>query len=758
MPAETPHSFSHLESPSTGATLPLGQHRFSGWVWSKAGSPFVDVRARVGEEIFPGIHGIPRADLADHFKTGRPYALAEFYIIVDLPIGTPEVALEHLSIDGHWRPFDTATFHVTKSIPPIHIPTPETPLRWHEYGRALQMLLRKQRAHPALSVDQLAHELVAQIPSPRDLRHPHHPFHGHLDEPAAITRCRYARSPVLGYLFHETLPIKRVLATFDLQVWQTIEHTKPSATVGEHFSQFENARNAGFFGIIDVPTQLPSPLTLRLYAELEDGSLHLCSVARSHLFTDEEEKKPYPPHDLCSFDETNAALNRAIQPIGLDPSTEQELETELKRLREDFERQSPATLSRPSRPPTELISPATTPFPKRILLVTHNLNLEGAPLFLIDLAQHYISLGAELTILSPSDGALRERFEHLGAKINICDLQTLFSLDNRSLINQELEKIEHTIDFAAYELVVCNTFTTFWAVHIAKLKSLPVLLYVHESTTPIVFYGDRVPPAIVDLAIESFRLADTITFTTASTRNYHCDYGDTANYVVTPGWIHIPPIDEFLKKTSRQKIRETFGISSGDLLVTNIGTVSDRKGQHTFVRAVDLFCRRHPDLAKKTKFIMLGARDGVFNDMLISLLSEVNLPNIELHPETTEYLRYYTAADLTVCTSHEESSPRIVMEAMACGTPLLSTNVQGIPELVRPDLEATLISAGDSFACCEQMAHLLRNPTISKTLAQRARARVVEHFSAERLLPKHSQLAQVLHSMLTSSSSTQSRA
>lgn len=742
--SETAYSFSHLESPAPGAELPQGQHLIKGWVWPKAHGHFVDVRARLGTQIFSGVHGFPRADLAEHFKTGRPHALAGFYVVVDLPVGSLEVTLEHLNIAGDWQPFDTVTVHVNAANPPAEVSTPSAPLRWHEYGRALQILLREQREHPGQSLDQLASDLVASIPYPRDLRHPHHPFHGHLDEPAAITRCGFGRTAVLGYLFHETLPIKRVRATFDLQVWQPIEHAKPSALVGEHFSQFPNANRAGIFGIVDVPAQLPSPVTLRLYAELEDGSLHLCSVARSHLFTNEDEKKPYPPRDRCSFDETHAALERATKQMGLDSSTNPELVAELKRLRNDFEHQSPTTLpSKPSLAP-EFSDKPPSAFPKRILLVTHNLNLEGAPLFLVDLAQHYHSLGADLTVLSPSDGILRKRFESLGATIRICDTQELFGSASRAAILQSLEKIAAAADFGAQDLVVCNTFTTFWAVHIAKSVLVPVLLYVHESTTPAVFYDDRVSPAIVDFATEAFRIADTVTFTTAATQNYHCDYRGSANYVVTPGWIHIGPIDQFLRSASRQQMRTSFALAPDELLVTNIGTVSDRKGQHTFVRAIDLFCRRYPDLAKRTKFIMLGGRDGVFNDMLLSLLKEINRPNIELHPETTEYLRYYAAADLTVCTSHEESSPRIVLEAMACETPLLASHVQGIPELVRPDLEATLIPPGDTFACCEQMARLLLNPAIGSTLAQRARARVTAHYRAEYLLPKHSEMARTL--------------
>ncbi len=185
---------------------------------------------------------------------------------------------------------------------------------------------------------------MCAIPYPRDLRHAHLPFHGHLDEPAAVTRCGFGRAAVLGWLFHETQPIKRVLATFDLQAWQTIEHHQPSPGPAAHFPQFANAKNCGLFGLIDVPAQLPNPVSLRLYAELADGSLHLCPVQRSRLFTTEDEKAPYPPQSAASFSATHAALQAAMMDRGIEVVFDAEMETELARIAADFSARAPKLL------------------------------------------------------------------------------------------------------------------------------------------------------------------------------------------------------------------------------------------------------------------------------------------------------------------------------------------------------------------------------------------------------------------------------
>ncbi len=174
---------------------------------------------------------------------------------------------------------------------------------------------------------------------------------------------------------------------------------------------------------------------------------------------------------------------------------------------------------------------------------------------------------------------------------------------------------------------------------------------------------------MVALAEEAFALADIVSFTTASTRRYHLGYGRPERHRLTPGWIDVAALDRWHAAQNRTALRTQFGLKPGELLVCNIGTVSDRKGQHTFARAVDLLNRRYPELAARTRFILLGGRDTPFDTMLADALADLRLPNLSVHPETTDYLRYYLAADVFVCSSYEESSPRVVLEAMALRTP-----------------------------------------------------------------------------------------
>jgi len=693
-----------------------------GWVWPSADGLISDVRARVGARVYAGVHGFPRADLATHFRTGRPVALAGFEVVVTLEPGDASIQLEALEIDGRWSPFAHVPVTVDAALARVEVATPQGPLNWLDFRRALEAVLRRAAGQVDPDWPALARAVVAGIPWPRDLRHAAPPFIGFVDEPVTLTCARYGRIPAFGHLFHPTQRIARVLATTDLQTWQTLDYGRPSPGPEAFYTQHAHAKDCGFVGLVDVPVQLPNPLALRLYAELADGSLHLAHVVRAALHTQEAEKIPLAATRVEIVAAT-AALDAALATAGIPVHRDAELTRALEEITSRVSR-------RPERArPVPALQAApfsrTLPLPRSAILATHGLTPQGAPRFLLDLARTLARAGVAVHLVSAGDGPLRAECETLGARVSVIELSGAFA-------SGDFAPALQAIDWAAADIVVANTFTAFWAIHAAQAAQRPSLLYIHESTTPAEFYGARVPPAIVALAEESITRATAVSFTTASTARYH-----GGRQWLTPGWIDVAALDIWRSGRPRAASRARFGLRADERLVVNIGTVSDRKGQHTFARAVDLFCRRNPALAERTRFILLGGRDTPFDAMLGDVLQSLGRANVVVHPETTDYLDYYQAADVFACSSYEESSPRVVLEAMALGAPILASAVHGVPELVRPDLEATLVPPGDTAAWAEALARLLASPVIGTELAARARARVVTEFEAAAVLPRH---------------------
>jgi teichuronic acid biosynthesis glycosyltransferase TuaC len=88
------------------------------------------------------------------------------------------------------------------------------------------------------------------------------------------------------------------------------------------------------------------------------------------------------------------------------------------------------------------------------------------------------------------------------------------------------------------------------------------------------------------------------------------------------------------------------------------------------------------------------------------------------------------AADLLILPSYAEGLPTVLVEAGACGTPVLATRVGGIPELLQQD-RGRLIEPGSAPALREAILDVLARPEVARQQAERLREHVREAFDAD---------------------------
>ena len=72
--------------------------------------------------------------------------------------------------------------------------------------------------------------------------------------------------------------------------------------------------------------------------------------------------------------------------------------------------------------------------------------------------------------------------------------------------------------------------------------------------------------------------------------------------------------------------------------------------------------------------------------------------------------------------------PQVLMEAMACGLPVVSTRLVGIPDLIVDGESGLLARSGDAAELADACERLIRDPALAAKLAAAGRQRVVEHF------------------------------
>jgi glycosyltransferase involved in cell wall biosynthesis len=92
------------------------------------------------------------------------------------------------------------------------------------------------------------------------------------------------------------------------------------------------------------------------------------------------------------------------------------------------------------------------------------------------------------------------------------------------------------------------------------------------------------------------------------------------------------------------------------------------------------------------------------------------------------------ALDIFVLPSLSEGLPMSVLEAIACGLPVVATEVGGMPEVVVHGHTGLLVSSQDVEQLTAALVTLIQQPGLRRRLGRQGRARAVAHFSLQRMV------------------------
>ncbi len=654
-----------------------------------------------------------------------------FELEVQLHPGPTQLEFLACVVNAGWQPVTAIELTVLPARNVVLAKLPEPPATTGLTACLEQLLEQAGRTN---SMAERAVSIVREVPWPDVARHAAPPFHCQWDEPAGYLRPVYGRIMVRGWLFHETLAIRSVVAGFDLTGWLTLTHENKSPAVWKQFEQFPQSTRCAVLGYVSVPHGLPQPLCFHVWAELEDGSWHLVHLQRCRVAV-ACAPDPSRLHQVSLTEMIKAvlAIRVALFRCGIPGPGWRVLATIARQLRCRFPfHKTQETMPQPPRRVTRV------PPRPHLLLVTHNLNQEGAPFFLLDLARHaQRHLRARLTVVSPADGPLRGEFERLGVTVRLVNRAPLWAACTADDVQDSFDQLARELRVHETSLVVANTIESFWAVHAAHRAGRPSLFYIHEAGVLGLHYLEMLAVSAQQQAKTSLRLADAVSFPSRAVRAYYARFSPGTNYRIQPGWTDLRRIDHMRGALTRVEARLRLGRGPAERLVINVGTLCPRKGQLFFVNAIEHLWQTEPAVAEQCRFLLIGAHNNGYGRMLKAHLARLGRPNIHIVPPTPQVFDYFRAADLFVLSSFEEGFPRVLLEAMGFGLPIVSTAVHAIPEIARAGKEALLVPPGDAPAMATAMQQLMENSELALRLGRQARQRLEANFTATRVLPRH---------------------
>lgn len=186
-------------------------------------------------------------------------------------------------------------------------------------------------------------------------------------------------------------------------------------------------------------------------------------------------------------------------------------------------------------------------------------------------------------------------------------------------------------------------------------------------------------------------------------------------------------------------IRQTLGLDPSCFW---IGTVARFDPIKDHLRLLQAFAQAHAQFPQ-ARFLLVG--DGPMRAAIEQQIADLQLGDVVHLPGAQREVRpWLQALDLFVLPSLNEGISNTILEAMACGLPVLATQVGGNPELVLDGDTGTLIPAADTAALAAALAAYLQSPTLAKTQGQAGRQRVQQHFALQRMVHQYATLYQRL--------------
>ena len=288
---------------------------------------------------------------------------------------------------------------------------------------------------------------------------------------------------------------------------------------------------------------------------------------------------------------------------------------------------------------------------------------------------------------------------------------------------------------APYRLIHSNYWLSSWVgMELSKKLAIPQA-HTYHSLGAVKYKAVSTIPLIAKtrLAVEKTCLetVDRVVATSPQERDH------MRSLVSSRGNIAIIPcgtrIDHF-GTVAQEAARQELGIAPDEKVVLYVGRFDPRKGIETLVRAVHL-CQ-----SRKTEKVRLmigggsrpGHSDGDERERIESIVSELGLEGITQFAgrlSQDDLPSYYAAADVCVVPSHYEPFGLVTIEAMACGTPVVGSDVGGLQFTVVPEETGLLAPPKDVEAFAAAIDRLLLNPAWCHVLGHAARKRVETTFS-----------------------------
>ncbi len=359
----------------------------------------------------------------------------------------------------------------------------------------------------------------------------------------------------------------------------------------------------------------------------------------------------------------------------------------------------------------------------------------GAEVFAQEVAEYLVRRGCVVDVITMCpDRSLNKREKINGVMVHrivvgkIRYLSFLMGYLNLLWYTLKLNKAKN------YDLIhaVAEGLPSIIAITIKKLRRTPSVITIQGGCISAGFESNLSGRILRKLQKWSFKNADLVHVISQSLADGAKKLG-SRNIVVIPNGVD----SRLFKPMDKDKLRKRYGIPAGEKIVISVARLNPVKGVDHLIKAIALVEERMPNL----RLVVIG--DGEQREELERLINQLRIDSkVQLlgflpHQQISEYLNI---SDVFILSSRHEGLGIALIEAMACGVPVIGSRVDGIVDIIDEGKNGILVPSGDAKVLAEGIERLLQDENLRDNFIEEGFKKVEERFLWDSILQQIEQI------------------
>lgn len=370
----------------------------------------------------------------------------------------------------------------------------------------------------------------------------------------------------------------------------------------------------------------------------------------------------------------------------------------------------------------------------------------GLEIYVLELSRALAAQGVTVDIYTRSQDELDPLVEEIAPNLRLFHLPAgpKQRIDKKSLVQYIPEYVDVFLAFIQehgyeYDILHCHYYMSgLIGLEINKRskKKLPIVMYYHTlALMKNLVARDELEKEEVERISAECTLAKEVThiITPTDSEMSYLEYlyqAKREKMTIIPPGVNIT----FFRPINKQVAKSKIGGSANEKILLFVGRMEPLKGLDMLMYALKVLIMKDPQLAVSLWIVggdISQPRELWSHQMkilqqlkeLLHLTTRVKFVGMKSQEELPSY---YNASEMVIMPSHYESFGMVTLEAMACGIPVITTNVAGVSQLIDKKRTSLITSVNNPLLLASQIKYLLTDDSahaqISADLREKASA------------------------------------